>query len=245
MNTKIVYAAGIVIIIIGIIFYFSTYVYNSPTNNSPGPETQTIQSASDSPDSSNPSPQTSNNNNGNLGQQQALSSSAAQSNYQNLSLSINSIEMVPSNSNNNNVSNLQIAMDVYNPNRGSAILETLSYNVFLDDVRLSSGDMGTRTEGFVDSLESVYTIIGNQTITLRDKTPLSAQGQSLIDSGLSVAPVSDNNLSSQPSQSLTTNTTTTLPSDSYLVNGTYFFTLNRGSQAQSSEFPFSLQFPAK
>jgi hypothetical protein len=252
MNTKIVYAAGIVIIIIGVIFYFSTYVYNSPSNESSGPEPQTMKTATDSPSSSNPLPQNNNNNNNNdasIGQQALSSSSTPQSNNQNLSLSIDSIDILPSD-NNNNVSNLQIAMDVYNPNRGAAILETLSYNVFLNNVRLSSGDIGSRPEGFVDSLESVYTIIGNQTITLRDKVPLSDQGRSLLESGLRMAPASGNNLSSSsPSPLASTGTTTTLPSDSetesYLVNGTYFFTLNRGSQSQSSEYPFSLQFPAK
>ena len=130
----------------------------------------------------------------------------------------------------NNEPRLEIVFDVYNPNRGSAILETVTYNAYLDNVRIGSGDVGSRTEGFVDSLESVYTIIGNQSIVLRDREPLTEEGTSLFDSqGKVVTAMADNSNSST--------------SQVYDVNGTYFYTLNRGSEAQVRENEFNFQYP--
>jgi hypothetical protein len=102
--------------------------------------------------------------------------------------------------------------------------------VYLDNVRIASGDVGSRTEGFVDSLESVYTIIGNQSIVLRDREPLTEEGTSLFDSqGKVVTAMADNSNSST--------------SQVYDVNGTYFYTLNRGSEAQVRENEFNFQYP--
>jgi hypothetical protein len=130
----------------------------------------------------------------------------------------------------NNESRLETVFTVYNPNRGAAILETVTYNVYLDNVRIASGDLGSRTEGFVDSLESVYPIIGNQSIVLRDRTPLDEEGNSLFDSqGKFLPAIADNSNSST--------------SKVYDVNGTYFYTLNRGSDAQVRENAFDFQYP--
>jgi len=130
----------------------------------------------------------------------------------------------------NNESRLETVFTVYNPNRGAAILETVTYNVYLDNVRIASGDVGSRTEGFVDSLESVYPIIGNQSIVLRDRTPLDEEGNSLFDSqGKLAGAITDNSNSSAPK--------------TYDVNGTYFYTLNRGSDAQARENAFNFQYP--
>jgi hypothetical protein len=133
---------------------------------------------------------------------------------------MNSVKIVPV----NNESRLEVAFDAYNPNKGAAILETVSYNVFVDGVRLSSGDLGSRTEGFVDSLESVYTIIGNQTIVLRDREPLTEDGLKFFDSQGNWIGGSSN-------------------ATQFDVNGTYFFTLNRGSEAQARENSFNFQYP--
>jgi hypothetical protein len=131
----------------------------------------------------------------------------------------------------NNESQLETVFNVYNPNKGAAILETVTYNVYLNNVRISSGDVGSRTEGFVDSLESVYTIIGNQSIVLRDREPLTEDGTSLFDSqGKILDATTDNSSSSTTSRA-------------YDVNGTYFYTLNRGSEAQVREHTFNFQYP--
>ena len=150
-----------------------------------------------------------------------------QLNSQNLSLSVDSVKVVQV----NNESQLETVFNVYNPNKGAAILETVTYNVYLDNVRIGSGDVGSRTEGFVDSLESVYTIIGNQSIVLRDREPLTEDGTSLFDSqGQILSATTDSSNSSTTSQA-------------YDVNGTYFYTLNRGSEAQVREHSFNFQYP--
>jgi hypothetical protein len=159
----------------------------------------------------------------------SASSNAVGSNYENLTVSAKSVEVLTI----KGVPTLQIALDVHNPNRGAAILETLSYGVYLDKVRLASSDIGTKPEGFVDSLESVYTIIGNQTITLRDKQPLTEEGVSLFESNGALM------------QSLSNGTSAQTASGPFIINGTFATTLNRGSQSQATEQPFSLQYPLK
>ena len=218
MKTRVLYAVGIGIIVIGVVFYLFNIGFlsqNSKSNNNPEsvvngtnavPPQSNQPSASNSPETTELTPQ--------------------QLNSQNLSLSINSVKVIPV----NNESRLETVFTVYNPNRGAAILETVTYNVYLDNVRIASGDLGSRTEGFVDSLESVYPIIGNQSIVLRDRTLLDEEGNSLFDSqGKFLPAIADNSNSST--------------SKVYDVNGTYFYTLNRGSDAQVRENAFDFQYP--
>ena len=218
MKTRVLYAVGIGIIVIGVVFYLFNIGFlsqNSKSNNNPEsvvngtnavPPQSNQSSPSNSPETTELTPQ--------------------QLNSQNLSLSINSVKVIPV----NNESRLETVFTVYNPNKGAAILETVTYNVYLDNIRIGSGDVGARTEGFVDSLESVYPIIGNQSIVLRDRTPLDEEGNSLFDSqGKMIGAIADNSNSST--------------SKVYDVNGTYFYTLNRGSDAQVRENEFNFQYP--
>ena len=284
MNTKVVYAAGIALLMIGIIFYFidsGFFTYEKP----PSPPPSSYTNIDPAMTSSSSSSTFVNNNNTTttaigktvvkptsyqsfeslsplniedfskqlvvyipkLKQPQSSSSSSsfssipivsAQStnkktptNYENLTVSVKSVGVVPE----NNVKSLQIALNVHNPNIGSAILETLSYNVYLNNTRLASADFGTKPEGFIDSLSSVYPIIGNQTITLKDKQPLTPEGNSLFNSNGVLISGSKSNASKPQNPS----------SNFYIVNGTFSTTLTRGIQSQSSETPFNLQFPIK
>ena len=218
MKTRVLYAVGIGIIIIGVVFYLFNIGFlsqNSESNNNPESvvnDTNDVPAQPDQPSQSN-SPAT-------------TELTPQQLNSQNLSLSVDSVKVVPV----NNESRLETVFKVYNPNRGSAILETVTYNVYLDNERIASGDVGSRTEGFVDSLESVYTIIGNQSIVLRDRESLTEDANSLLDSqGRMLAASADNSNSST--------------SQAYDVNGTYFYTLNRGSEAQVRENEFNFQYP--
>ncbi len=170
MNTRVLYAVGIGIIIIGVVFYLFNIGFlsqNSESNNDPE---SLVNGTNDVPTQSNqPSPSDS---------PETTELTPQQLNSQNLSLSVNSVKVLPV----NNESRLETVFKVYNPNRGSAILETVTYNVYLDNVRIASGDVGSRTEGFVDSLESVYPIIGNQSIVIRDTESLTEDANSLFDS---------------------------------------------------------------
>ena len=218
MKTRVLYAVGIGIIVIGVVFYLFNIGFlsqNSKSNNNP--ESVVNGTNAVPPQSNQPSPSNS---------PETTELTPQQLNSQNLSLSINSVKVVPV----NNESRLETVFTVYNPNRGAAILETVTYNVYLDNVRIASGDLGSRTEGFVDSLESVYPIIGNQSIVLRDRTLLDEEGNSLFDSqGKFLPAIADNSNSST--------------SKVYDVNGTYFYTLNRGSDAQVRENEFDFQYP--
>jgi len=162
---------------------------------------------------------------------QSTNKKTLSTNYENLTVSVKSVGVVPE----NNVKSLQIALNVHNPNIGSAILETLSYNVYLNNTRLASADFGTKPQGFIDSLSSVYPIIGNQTITLKDKQPLTPEGNSLFNSNGVL--INDSKLHASKPQNPSSNF--------YIVNGTFSTTLTRGIQSQSSETPFNLQFPIK
>ena len=213
MNTKVIYAVGVGIIIIGVVFYFifnSGFLIQNPNNNDLSTSLANSSVRSSSGSNSN---QPQNTDNSQMTPQQL--------NTQNISISVNSVRVVPA----NNESVMEVALNAYNPNKGAAILETVTYNVFLNGVRLSSGDVGVRTEGFIDSLESVYTIIGNQTIVLKDKQPLTEEGLKFFDSqGNWIGGESSN-------------------ATQYDVNGTYFYTLNRGSDAQAREHSFSFKYP--
>jgi hypothetical protein len=216
MNTRIIYAVGGGIIIIGVVFYlffnFGFMTQNPSLNDPLTPALNTNQSTSTE---SNQVASVSDEHN---------QLSPQQLNNQNLSLSVNSVRVVPI----NDELRVEVSFNAYNPNRGAAILETVSYNVYLDNVRIGSGDVGTRTEGFVDSLESVYTLIGNQTIVLRDREPLTEEASTMFDSqGNLTDALSDNSSSLKE----------------FDINGTYFYTLNRGSDAQVREHSFNSQYP--
>ena len=219
MNTRVIYAVGLGIIIIGVVFYLFNIGFlsqNSESDNNPESEVNGTNDISTTPNQSSAS-----------GSPETTGLTPQQLNSQNLSLSVDSVKVVQV----NNESQLETVFNVYNPNKGAAILETVTYNVYLDNVRIGSGDVGSRTEGFVDSLESVYTIIGNQSIVLRDREPLTEDGTSLFDSqGQILSATTDSSNSSTTSQA-------------YDVNGTYFYTLNRGSEAQVREHSFNFQYP--
>src|SRR5215217_2116476 len=64
--------------------------------------------------------------------------------------------------------NIQIQFRAFNPNKSTVILEAITYNVFANNTRIVSGDIGEKLEGFVASQESVFPIIANSSITLKD-----------------------------------------------------------------------------
>ena len=281
MNTKVVYAAGIALLMIGIIFYFidsgfftyekplppssssytnidpamtsssSTFVNNNNTTTTAIGKTVVKPTSYQSFESLSPlniedfgkqlvvyvpklkQPQSSSSPFLSIPivSAQSTNKKTPSTNYENLTVSVKSVGVVPE----NNVKSLQIALNVHNPNIGSAILETLSYNVYLNNTRLASADFGTKPQGFIDSLSSVYPIIGNQTITLKDKQPLTPEGNSLFNSNGVLINGSKSNASKPQNPS----------SNFYIVNGTFSTTLTRGTQSQSSETPFNLQFPIK
>ncbi len=229
MNTKVVYGIGSILFLIGFIFYlmnssyFNPNSYLSTTDNSykkTGLISTTLYQFVPKSQIANaflPSIQ-----------KAYASSKQIPSNYENLTVAVKSVTIVPSST----APSLQIAFDVHNPNQGAAILERLSYNVFIKNVRIVSADIGSAPQGFIDSLSSVFPIIGNQTITLKDKQPMTSDGSSLFNS---LGTLNSNSTIFKGS---------TIPK-SFVINGTFSTTLDRGIQSQSSEIPFNLKYPVK
>src|SRR5918994_132129 len=79
-----------------------------------------------------------------------------------------SVENVTAERNQDNETNVQVQFRAFNPNKSTVILEAITYNVFANNTRIVSGDIGEKLEGFVASQESVFPIIANGTITLKD-----------------------------------------------------------------------------
>jgi len=116
--------------------------------------------------------------------------------------------------------NLSIIFDVYNPNKNTIMFESISYNVYSNTTRIVSGDIGQRPEGFIDSQDSIFPVIGNGTLILKDKK--------IIDTnrGLNLSQIDTNNGTSQ-----------------FLVNGTYFFKQTSSFQSTGGEGEFSIVYP--
>lgn len=116
--------------------------------------------------------------------------------------------------------NFSIIFNVFNPNKGTVIIESISYNVYSNSTRIASGDIGNRPEGFVDSQDSIFPVIGNGTLILKDKKII----QSSKD--LNLSQIANN-----------------INASKYLVNGTYFFKQTGSFQSTGGEQQFSINYP--
>ncbi len=63
---------------------------------------------------------------------------------------------------------IQISFNATNPNRGTAILEAIEYNIMVDGHHLTSGTIGSRLEGFLASSAGIYPIVGDGSVILKD-----------------------------------------------------------------------------
>jgi len=117
--------------------------------------------------------------------------------------------------------NVQVVFDVHNPNRSTAILETIHYILNVGQYQMTTGDIGVSPEGFVAGQEGVFPIVGNSTVTLRD-TKVAVR----------------NNLTANSWDSMIDGT------GQYRVEGSYSYRLT-GSNFQTSYFEkeFALTFP--
>jgi len=133
-------------------------------------------------------------------------------------ISIKNITVEPTDSSH---SNLQIAFDAYNPNRGTIILESIQYKVLINNSEVASGEIGERLEGFLESQDNVFPVIGSGNVTLKDTDLLVRNSEnSDLWNRLSMNQI-----------------------DSYQVNGTYSFSQTSTLQASGGDRPFTLNFP--
>src|SRR5918996_4624286 len=110
--------------------------------------------------------------------------------------------------------NIQIQFRVLNPNKSTVILEAITYNVYTNNTRVVSGDIGEKLEGFVASQESVFPIIANSSITLKDSYRL-------------------------PQDELTARLN---GQTHYIINGTYSYKQTSSIQAIGADRDFELTF---
>lgn len=118
-----------------------------------------------------------------------------------------------------NTGNFSIIFNVFNPNNGTVIFESISYNVYSNSTRIVSGDIGNRPEGFVDSQDSIFPVIGNGTLILKDKKIIE------LSNNLNLSQISRNNELSD-----------------FLVNGSYFFKQTGSFQSTGGEQAFSINY---
>jgi len=117
--------------------------------------------------------------------------------------------------------NVQVVFGIHNPNRSTAILETIHYILNVGQYQMTSGDIGVNPEGFVAGQENIFPIVGGSNVTLKD-TIVAVR----------------NNLTASSWDSMVDGT------GQYRVEGTYSYRLT-GSNFQTSYFEkeFTLTFP--
>jgi hypothetical protein len=110
--------------------------------------------------------------------------------------------------------------NVHNPNKGTVMLELISYNLYSDKGRIVSGDIGERPEGFVGSQANIFPIVGNGSLTIKDKKVVNRDDarqndwQNIIDN-----------------------------SQQYVLNGTFSYKQTSSFQSSGGENNFTLNFP--
>jgi len=131
-----------------------------------------------------------------------------------------SIKNISAGIGNDRTANFSIIFDVFNPNKGTLILESISYNVYSNSTRIVSGDIGQRPEGFVDSQDSIFPVIGNGTLILKDKKIIE------LTKNLNASQIDTN-----------------LDSTRLLVNGSYLYKQTGSFQSTGGEREFSIIYP--
>lgn len=131
-----------------------------------------------------------------------------------------SIKEIKTGNVNNDTDNFSIKFNLFNPNKGTVILESISYNVYSNSTRIASGDIGTRPEGLVDSQDSIFPIIGNGTLILKDKKIIQP------NKDLNMSQIANN-----------------INSSNFLVNGSYFYKQTGSFQSTGGEQQFRLNYP--
>jgi hypothetical protein len=117
--------------------------------------------------------------------------------------------------------NVQVVFDVHNPNRSTAILETIHYTISVGQYQMTTGDIGVSPEGFVSGQQDIFPIVSDSTVALRD-TQVAVR----------------NNLTASSWDSMVDGT------GQYRVEGMYSYRLT-GSNFQTNYFEkeFALTFP--
>ena len=75
---------------------------------------------------------------------------------------------------------IEIAFKISNPNPRSVIVQTMDYQLFetgySENEQISGGEIGSRPEGMIEFGSNYYTLLGENSIVLRDKITLKNSG---------------------------------------------------------------------
>ena len=126
--------------------------------------------------------------------------------------------------NNEKAANVQVAFDVHNPNTNTMILDGIRYNVYANNIHMTSGNIGTEAPEDVMRSENGFPIIGNSVVTLKDTQT-----------------VQKNNINAAIWDKMVAGSAATKVS--YLINGTYSFRQTANLEASGGVKEFSLTFP--
>jgi LEA14-like dessication related protein len=80
-----------------------------------------------------------------------------------------SVKDISVKSTNNTAAEIQIAFSANNPTKGTVIIEEIQYNVLVDGIRIVSGNIGQRLEGFLASSATIFPIVSGSEVILKDK----------------------------------------------------------------------------
>ena len=75
---------------------------------------------------------------------------------------------------------IEISFEIFNPNTRSVIVQTMDYQLFetgySESEQISGGEIGSRPTGMVEFGSNYYTLLGENSIILRDKIVLKNTG---------------------------------------------------------------------
>jgi LEA14-like dessication related protein len=120
----------------------------------------------------------------------------------------------------NGSASIKITFDIFNPNSGPLLLESLQYTLTTGGIRMTAGDIGASPEGFVASSADLTQIQSNSSVPLTDTQV-----------------VTRNNLNANSWDSLIKGTS------QYEVKGFYSYRTNARLETTAGEKEFSLTFP--
>jgi hypothetical protein len=120
---------------------------------------------------------------------------------------------------------VRVVFDVHNPNRSTMILDGIRYNVYLGNVLITSGNIGTEAPEDVIRSQQGYPIIGNSIVTLKDSQIVQRNNiNTAIWDKIVAGAAQDAKVG-------------------YIINGTYFFRQTANKQASGGINEFNLKFP--
>jgi LEA14-like dessication related protein len=134
--------------------------------------------------------------------------------------------VVVNKTNDEKTANVQVAFDVHNSNTNTMILDGIRYNVYVNKILMTSGNIGTEAPEDVIRSENGFPILGNSVVTLKDTQA-----------------VHKNNINAASWDKIVAGGGGAATKASYLVNGTYSYRQTANLEASGGVKEFSLTFP--